>query len=117
MKKLLFLSAFIALVSCGPQEPEIVSIPPPPAPVEEASIVANSSSKMFVSGMTCVMGCKGAIEKKLNATPGVVSFEINFEDSTAVAQFNSDYITTEEIISTVNGVAGGGLYTATLLEE
>lgn len=115
MKKILFLSAIIALSSCGPQEPEIVNIPPPP--VEASSIVANSTSKMFVSGMTCVMGCKGAIEKKLNATPGVTSFQINFEDSTAVAEFNSDYITTEQIIATVNGVAGGGLYTATVIEE
>jgi periplasmic mercuric ion binding protein len=115
MKQFVVFAALVALVSCANQEPEVIEIPTAKEVV--APVVANASSKMFVSGMTCVMGCKGAIEKKLNATEGVESFAITFEDSTAVVKFDSTVISKEEIIATVDGVAGGGLYEATLLAE
>jgi len=115
MKQFVVFAALVAMVSCTNQEPEVIEIPTAKEVV--APVVANASSKMFVSGMTCVMGCKGAIEKKLNATEGVASFEIAFEDSTAVVQFDSTLISAKQIIATVDGVAGGGLYKATLLAE
>jgi mercuric ion binding protein len=115
MKQFVVFAALVALVSCTNQEPEVIEIPTTKEVV--APVVANASSKMFVSGMTCVMGCKGAIEKKLNATEGVASFAITFEDSTAVVSFDSTMISQEEILATVDGVAGGGLYQASLLAE
>jgi len=115
MKYFVAIAALATLASCSNTAPEVIEIP---VTQEEAiPVVANASSKMFVSGMTCVMGCKGAIEKKLNATEGVASFEIAFEDSTAVVQFDSTLISAQQIIATVDGVAGGGLYKATLLAE
>jgi copper chaperone CopZ len=62
------------------------------------------------------MGCKGAIEKKLNATNGISDFHIVFEDSTATVRFDSTLITVDKIIAEVADVAGGGFYTATLLD-
>ena len=67
--------------------------------------------------MTCVMGCAGAIEKSLNAREGVASFAIVFEDSVATVSFDSTMVSAEELADAVGSVAGGGLYTATLLAE
>ena len=110
--KRIFLAALVAfnMASCTQPEPEVIAIP---LAEEAAPVVANAESKLFISGMTCVMGCKGAIEKELNKTAGVEDFHIVFEDSVATARFDSTLISESEIIAVVNGVAGGGLYTAT----
>ena len=67
--------------------------------------------------MMCEMGCKGTIEKTLRKTAGVASFDINFADSTAVATFDSTLISATDIATAIDEVAGGGLYTASLLNE
>ena len=115
MKNLvLTLSVFAALTACNAPEPEVIAIP---VTALKESVVANTSEKLFISGMTCVMGCKGAIEQKLNVTDGISDFYIVFEDSTAIVRFDSTLITVNKIIAEVAEVAGGGFYTATRLEN
>ena len=115
MRTLSFLiSLSFLVVSCGQQEPEVTEMPVQPEVVE---VVPNAEAEMFVSGMTCVMGCKGAIEKSLNAHEGVASFAIMFEDSAATVSFDSTMVSAEELADAVGSVAGGGLYTATILAE
>jgi copper chaperone CopZ len=115
MKNLvLTLSVFAALTACNVPEPEVIAIP---VTAVKDSVVANTSEKLFISGMTCVMGCKGAIEQKLNVTDGISDFYIVFEDSTATVRFDSTLITVNKIIAEVAEVAGGGFYTATRLEN
>ena len=115
MKYLLSIAvALFALASCSSPEPEVVAIP---VSEEVVEVVANSESKLFISGMTCVMGCKGAIEKDLNKTAGIESFNIVFEDSIATVRFDSTLISEEAIVAAVGAVAGGGLYTATPVNE
>ena len=111
----LALSVFTLVLACNAPEPEVITFPT--TEVVKDSVIANASQDLFISGMTCVMGCKGAIEQKLNATEGVTDFHIVFEDSTAVVRFDSTVITSNEILSEVADVAGGGFYTATLLDN
>jgi copper chaperone CopZ len=115
MKNLvLTLSVFAVVTACNAPEPEVLTLPTTVAVND--SVVANASKELFISGMTCVMGCKGAIEKKLNATNGISDFHIVFEDSTATVRFDSTLITVDKIIAEVADVAVGGFYTATLLD-
>ena len=112
---ILILSVFALVAACNAPEPEVITLPT--TEVVKDSVVANASQELFISGMTCVMGCKGAIEKKLNATNGISDFHIVFEDSTATVRYDSTLITVNKIIAEVADVAGGGFYTATLLDS
>ena len=112
---ILILSVFTLVAACNAPEPEVITLPT--TEVVKDSVVANASQELFISGMTCVMGCKGAIEKKLNATNGISDFHIVFEDSTATVRYDSTLITVNKIIAEVADVAGGGFYTATLLDS
>lgn len=115
MRTLSFLISLLFLVvSCGQPEPEVIEMP---VQAEAVEVAPNAEVKMFVSGMTCEMGCKGTIEKSLNAHEGVASFAIVFEDSVATVSFDSTMVSAEELADAVGSVAGGGLYTATLLAE
>ena len=116
MKNGFLFLAMLFLFSCGNQEPEVLAIPSNPVHLADA-VIPNVESKLFISGMTCVMGCKGAIEKKLNATGGVERFSIVFEDSTATVSFDSTLISNDDILAAVAGVAGGGLYDAVLINK
>jgi len=110
----IILGVALFTISCGQPEPEVIEMP---VQAEAAQVAPNTEAKMFVSGMTCVMGCKGAIEKSLNAHEGVASFAIVFEDSVATVSYDSTMVSAEELADAVGSVAGGGLYTATLLAE
>ena len=112
---ILTLSVLALAVACNAPEPEVLTLPT--TEVAKDSVVANASQGLFISGMTCVMGCKGAIEQKLNATEGVSDFHIVFEDSTATVRFDSTLITVNDIVAEVAAVAGGGFYRATLLDQ
>ena len=116
MKNGFLFLAMLFLFSCGNQEPEVLTIPSKTVHLADA-VIPNAESKLFISGMTCVMGCKGAIEKKLNATGGVERFAIVFEDSTATLSFDSTLISNDDILAAVAGVAGGGLYDAVLINK
>jgi copper chaperone CopZ len=117
MKKQLMLVALAAtmMAACSSPEPKVIEMPVQQE--EPTVVVANAESKMFVSGMTCIMGCKGAIEKELSNTEGVESINIVFEDSIATVRFDSTLITEAEIVEAIGAVAGGGNYTATVLSE
>jgi mercuric ion binding protein len=115
MRTLSFLiSLSFLVVSCGQPEPEVIEMP---VQAEAAQVAPNAEAKMFVSGMTCAIGCKGAIEKSLNAHEGVAGFAIVFEDSVATVSYDSTMVSAVELADAVASVAGGGLYSATLLEE
>ncbi len=116
MKNGFLCLAMLFLFSCGNQEPEALTIPSKTVQLTD-TVIVNAESKLFISGMTCVMGCKGAIEKKLNTTGGIAFFDITFEDSTAFVSFDSTLISNDDILAAVAGVAGGGFYEAVLLNE
>ncbi len=116
MKKRFALSVFAAVLvsACGQPEPEVLTLPQENKQ-ELAEVAPNAESQFFVSGMTCVVGCKGAIEKELNKTAGIAAFSIVFEDSVATASYDSTLISQEEIATAIASVGGGTFYTATPL--
>ena len=118
MKKhfLIGLSLYLIATSCSTNEPEVISIPTQDQR-EVVAVVANATEQMHISGMTCIMGCKGAIEKDLNAHAGIEEFSIVFEDSIATVKYDSTLVSANEIVEAVAAVGGGNLYKATLLSK
>lgn len=115
MKYTILVAATLVLASCSTPEPEVVAFPTTDnQPIAEAT--ANAEASLFVSGMTCEMGCKGAIESKLGKSEGIVDFQINFADSTAVVSFDSTLVSAQEITARIAAVGGGDLYSATVLK-
>jgi len=110
------ITAFILMfASCTTPEPEIMTIPT--EEVAAATVAtANAQTSLFISGMTCEMGCKGAIESKVGKSEGIVDFSITFADSTAVVSFDSALVSPQVIASRIAAVGGGGLYSATLIK-
>ena len=63
MKYTVLLAATLVLASCS-SEPESLTIPATAIePMAEAT--ANAEASLFISGMTCEVGCKGISESKL----------------------------------------------------
>lgn len=115
MKYSILAAALLALVSCSSPEPEVMTIPTQDvAPMTVAT--ANAETSLFISGMTCEMGCKGAIESKVGKSEGIVDFAITFADSTAMVSFDSTLVSAQEIAARVAAVGGGDLYSATLMK-
>ncbi len=115
MKYAILIAATLVLASCSTPEPEVVAVPGTETqPLVQAT--ANAEASMLISGMTCEMGCKGAIESKLGKSEGVVDFQITFADSTAVVSFDSTLVSKEEITARIAAVGGGDLYSATIIK-
>ena len=113
MKYTVLFAATLVLASCSSPEPESLTIPATKIePLVEAT--ANAEASLFISGMTCEMGCKGMIESKLGKSPGIVNFDITFADSTAIVSYDSTLVSPAEITARVAAVGGGDLYSATL---
>jgi len=72
---------------------------------QEVVVVPNQVLAMEVTGMTCVMGCGGAIRKELKATNGVsgvqFDFEMGREMNVANISFDKDVISVEEMSALV----------------
>lgn len=66
---------------------------------------------MKIEGMTCEMGCKNAIEKKVAKMDGVESINVDFENAVAEIKYNEDETNPDEVIKTIESI-GDGLYSA-----
>ncbi len=71
------------------------------------------SVSLNISGMTCEIGCAKLIQSKLSKKEGVKTAKVVFKDSTATVAFDANTISKKEIISFIDGIADGHLYTAT----
>ena len=64
-----------------------------------------------ISGMTCEIGCAKTIQSKLSKKTGITSAKVIFKDSIGLVEFDANTISSEDINTFINGIAGGGLYT------
>tara|TARA_R110002073_G_scaffold108336_9_gene243623 strand:+ start:54607 stop:54951 length:345 start_codon:yes stop_codon:yes gene_type:complete len=79
----------------------------------EVSIAKMETVSLDISGMTCEIGCAKTIQSKLSRKEGVASAKVVFTDSIATIQFDSNKISSNDLISFIDGIAGGDLYKAT----
>lgn len=102
----IFVLAFITLTSCKTEvKKEVV----------KQEILAENLQKVTlnVSGMTCEIGCAKTIQSKLSKKEGIASAKVVFTDSLAYVEYDASKLSKSDIITFVDGIAGGDLYKAT----
>ena len=67
---------------------------------------------LTISGMTCEIGCAKIIQSKLSKKEGVIAAKVVFTDSIATIEFNGNTTSKKELITFIDGIAGGNLYKA-----
>ena len=70
-----------------------------------------------IEGMTCEIGCARTIQSKLSKTEGVKFAEINFDKKNGIVEYDANKLSEKEIVSVVEQIAGGDLYTVTGLDK
>lgn len=112
MRKVLLsgiITASLALFAACGQQASTEAV----ASEEVSTQVVAASVDLSVDGMMCSHGCVSTIEKALGNTEGVSYASVNFDESSAKVEFDSEEISEEEIIEVINGLHDG-IYTAKL---
>ena len=119
MKKVVVLASFVAIIAGG-----IVACsgggesaaPEVPTTVTEKVVPAGSemvyTASIGIEGMTCSVGCAGAIESKLASMDGVASCEVDFEGKTAHVTYDESKVNDKAMVGTITGIADG-MYSVT----
>jgi Cu+-exporting ATPase len=63
-----------------------------------------------IEGMTCAIGCAKTIEKELNDTNGVKTATVDFENKTAIVEFDLSVQTPEKLMKIVEKTGDGETY-------
>ena len=66
-----------------------------------------------IEGMTCEIGCARTIQSKLSKKEGVTFAEVNFVKKKGVVEYDANKISENDIVKTVEEIAGGDLYEVT----
>ena len=106
LQRLISLIAFsiLLMTSCKNETKTVLKTTPLIAKTKKVSIA--------ISGMTCEIGCAKTIQSKLSKKEGVTSAKVIFTDSIANIVFDANRISKKELITFINGIAGGNSYTA-----
>lgn len=83
---------------------------------EQVSLVKQPTDlRLHISGMTCEIGCARTIQSKLSKKAGILSAKVVFADSIATISYDANTLSPQKIITFVNGIAGGSMYTASTI--
>jgi copper chaperone CopZ len=74
--------------------------------------VKKENVSLAISGMTCEIGCAKIIQSKLARKEGVFAAKVIFSDSIATIEFDANKVSKKDLITFVDGIAGGDLYKA-----
>lgn len=76
---------------------------------EKKEVLAENKAavNMKVEGMVCAMGCAKFIEDKVYDLNGIVASNVNFEEGTAMFEFDKSLINEEEIEEYINNIHDG----------
>ncbi|HBI00824.1 MAG TPA: heavy metal-associated domain-containing protein [Flavobacterium sp.] len=69
-----------------------------------------ATASFTVEGMHCEVGCAGHLEKKLAKLDGVQKAEIDFEAKKATIEYDTNVLTPEVLVQTVENAADGKTY-------
>lgn len=72
---------------------------------EEKSEITSETISFMIEGMTCEVGCKGLLEKKITAIDGVSAVSIDFESTEAQVTFDVSKTSSDKIIEVVTTAA------------
>ena len=117
MKKYFFTVVLVSLLASCSTSTDPVSVNENDSQskkIEENDLVAVTPNRIMtteIDGMTCVMGCGGAIRKELLSTGAVSRCSFDFkgidETSTAMIEFDKDKISADEISELIKKLNDG----------
>lgn len=105
---ILFLAVF-SFTACKKEAPK---------KTETKEVVAANLQKVSlnISGMTCEIGCAKTIQSKLSKKEGVAKATVVFTDSIAKVEYDANKISADDLVTFIDGIAGGDMYKATKIE-
>lgn len=85
---------------------------------KKAEVAANLKSfQVDIEGMTCEIGCARLIQSKLYKIDGISYAKIDFEHTNGIITYDSNTLTKKEIITKIEAIAGGDLYSISKIIE
>lgn len=110
MKNLLYTIFAVTLLSCGNATPNAEA-----TPASTTNTVVDGTNKtevvLSISGMTCVAGCGGKIQKELQNLNGVVTTSLDFVEDRDVnvvkVEFDPAVVKETDMTNIVNTIADG----------
>lgn len=113
MKKLALI-LLIALISISCNETKKETEKPTQSTKEIAA--KYESIEVEIEGMTCEIGCARTIQSKLSKMDGVSFAKVDFESKKGTFTFDSNIVSKEDIVTKIDGIAGGDLYSVSKTE-
>lgn len=107
IKILAFAFLTISMIGCKPTDTKKTETSSSNQP---AKLI---TSYVTIEGMTCEIGCAKTIESKIAKLDGVAESKVNFEGKKGTFTYDSNKISEEKIISSINGLLDGKTYKAT----
>ena len=101
-----------AFISCNNKEKKADDVKTVKEVKKEIIAEKIETVSLNISGMTCEIGCAKTIQSKLSKKEGVTSAKVIFTDSLATVQFDANRTSKKDLISFIDGIAGGDLYKA-----
>jgi len=102
MQRFILLLTILLFSSCEQKKP--------------AEIAQIQQIDIEIGGMTCEIGCAKLIESKLAKVEGVKEITVAFSDSIGSVTFDKNLIDQNQIVKTLEGIAGGDLYSVKSIE-
>ena len=110
MKNLLYLFLALTLFACGNATPNAET-----TPATTTNTVVDGTNKteaiLSISGMTCVAGCGGKIQKELQNLNGVVTTSLDIAEDRDVnivkVEFDPNVVKETDMTNIVNTIADG----------
>jgi len=116
MKKIAYvLVIFLTVISCKDSKKE-GTIKEGSSDNKEVAINLKSI-EVDIEGMTCEIGCARLIQSKLSKVEGVTYTKVDFESKKGFFTYNSNKLTTNDIVENINKIAGGDLYSVSKTKE
>lgn len=105
MKKIAFyLLSLIFIISCKQTPSKVKEIPLAKTQKKAFNLTDLKKNELKITGMVCAIGCAAVIEKKLNATLGIQSAKVLFEEGVAQIIFDPNQIKEEELTRVIKSV-------------
>lgn len=113
MKRIIFLFiSSVLFLSCNDNSTQKETVTP-----SAKQEVALKNIEVDIKGMTCEIGCARLIQSKLSKVEGVTYTKVSFEANKGQFTFDSNQISSEEIKTNIEKIAGGDLYYVTASRE
>ena len=104
MKKIKLLSIVVAfgifLISCGNADNAN-------APAINKEFTATSAMTVSIEGMSCAKGCAMQIQNKIAGIPGITRSQVDFDDKSAVFEYDGEQVKPDDIINKIASLADG----------